>query len=123
MNASDIDGRLREVIVTAYKNSPATQERFDAAELKPDDVQTVADLAQVSVLPKDDIVGLQQTNPPFGGLLAVPMKNSCCGLSRFTSHTPLRDGSWSKAVKTSHSSSGLHFTGGGVRSVPSAWYG
>ena len=75
MNESDIDGRLREVIVAAYNNSPATRERFDAAKLKPGEVETVADLAQVPVLPKDDIIGLQQSNPPFGGLLAVPLSD------------------------------------------------
>jgi phenylacetate-CoA ligase len=75
MNESDIDGRLREVIVAAYNNSPATRERFDAAKLKPGEVETVADLAQVPVLPKDDIIDLQQSNPPFGGLLAVPLSD------------------------------------------------
>jgi phenylacetate-CoA ligase len=75
MNGSDIDGRLREVVTAAYKNSPVTRERFDAADLKPEDIQTVADLAQVPVLPKDDIIGLQQSNPPFGGLLAVPLSD------------------------------------------------
>jgi phenylacetate-CoA ligase len=75
INESDIDGRLQKVIEVAYKNSPATRERFDAAELKPGDIQAVADLVQVPVLPKDDIIGLQQSNPPFGGLLTVPLSD------------------------------------------------
>ena len=67
------DHRLHQVITHAYENAHAVQTRFDEAGLTPDDIQTVADLEKIPVLPKDDVVAMQQADPPFGGLLAVPM--------------------------------------------------
>ncbi len=68
-----LDQRLHETITHAYENSAEVRGRFDAAGLVGDDIQTVADLARVPVLEKDDVITLQEHNPPFGGLLAVPM--------------------------------------------------
>lgn len=68
-----IDDRLRNILQHAYTNAPATQARFDKHKLSPDDIRGVADLHKLPILPKDDVVALQQANPPFGGLLAVPM--------------------------------------------------
>ena len=67
------DRRLRETIDAAYQNSPEVRGRFETAGLAAGDVQTVADLKKVPILEKDDVIALQQANPPFGGLLAVPM--------------------------------------------------
>ena len=68
-----IDRRLADYIAPAYANAPAVKARFDAAGLSPDDVTAVADLHKVPILPKDDVVKLQQADPPFGGMLGVPM--------------------------------------------------
>jgi phenylacetate-CoA ligase len=70
----DIDERVREVVAGAYDNSKEVRERFEAAGLTAADVQTVADLKKVPVREKDEVIALQQTDPPFGGLLAVPME-------------------------------------------------
>jgi phenylacetate-CoA ligase len=67
------DQRLRETIAAAYENSPEVHARFETAGLAAGDVQSVADLRRVPILEKDDVIALQQANPPFGGLLAVPM--------------------------------------------------
>ena len=67
------DNHLRDLIQHAYSNAPATQARFDKHGLLPDDIRSITDLHKLPVLPKDDVIALQQTNPPFGGLLAVPM--------------------------------------------------
>ena len=69
---SDLDQKLQETIAHAYKHSPALKARFDAAGLTAVDVQSRADLVKVPVYPKDQILHQQQTNPPFGGMLAVP---------------------------------------------------
>ncbi len=69
-----IDAQLRDLIEFAYANAPAVKARFDQASITPVDVQSVTDLVKVPILPKDEIIALQQANPPFGGLLAVPMK-------------------------------------------------
>ena len=68
-----VEDRLRQLIGHAYAHSPATRRRFDEAGLTPDDIQGLADLEKIPVLPKDDVVALQQADPPFGGLLAAPM--------------------------------------------------
>jgi len=75
MSAQDLaryqDERLREVVAHAYVHAPAVRAKFDAAGLKPQDVQTVADLAKVPVTRKDELWKLQQAELPFGGFLAV----------------------------------------------------
>ena len=70
---SELDGKLKETIKHAYEQATAVTERFDNAGLKPNDIQTVADLVKIPILPKDDIVAHQQANPPFGGMLGVPL--------------------------------------------------
>ncbi|HEX6385945.1 MAG TPA: AMP-binding protein [Anaerolineae bacterium] len=72
MSENNRDRKLRQTVEHAYASTPATKARFDAADVKPDDIQTVADLVKVPVLPKDELVALQQSDPPFGGLLGVP---------------------------------------------------
>jgi phenylacetate-CoA ligase len=72
-DSHSIDERLREVIEAAYAHAPAIRDHFNAAGLKPEAVQTVADLEQVPVLPKDRVIALQHENPPFGGFLAAPL--------------------------------------------------
>ncbi len=64
---------LNTTISHLYANAPAFRRRMDAAGLTPDDLQTEADLAKLPVLRKDDVIELQKRDPPFGGLLAVPM--------------------------------------------------
>ncbi|MCO5190285.1 MAG: AMP-binding protein [Anaerolineae bacterium] len=63
--------RLQRQIEHAYTHSPATKVRFDAVGVNSADIQTVADLQKLPVLPKDDVIRMQQADPPFGGLLAV----------------------------------------------------
>ena len=69
----NLDERLQKQIQYAYDNTSATKERFDSAGLSPGDIQTVADLEKLAIMPKDEVVRMQQENPPFGGLLAVPL--------------------------------------------------
>ncbi|MDA0246382.1 MAG: AMP-binding protein [Chloroflexi bacterium] len=64
---------LSEVISHLYDNSPAFRARLGAADLTPADLQTEDDLASLPILRKDDLIELQRQNPPFGGLLAVPL--------------------------------------------------
>ncbi|MCB8980941.1 MAG: AMP-binding protein [Ardenticatenaceae bacterium] len=69
---SNLDQKLQEAVKYAYENAPAVKARFDKAGITPDDIQGVADLPKIPVLSKDEIVALQQANPPFGGMLGVP---------------------------------------------------
>lgn len=69
------DEKVRQIVKHAYDSAPAVRARLDRAGLSPADVQSVADLHKIPVLPKDNIVALQQDDPPFGGMLAVSMNN------------------------------------------------
>lgn len=72
--ARHLSERLRHIVRYAYDNAPAVKQKFDAVGLDPAAIQTPADLEQVPVTTKDELVGLQQKNPPFGGFLAVPLE-------------------------------------------------
>ncbi|MGB1251489.1 MAG: phenylacetate--CoA ligase family protein [Candidatus Promineifilaceae bacterium] len=70
-----LDQLVQNQIKHAYENTSATKARLDAAGLTPDDIQSVADLQKLTIMPKDEVVQMQAANPPFGGLLAVPMSS------------------------------------------------
>lgn len=73
MNSKSVDDKVRKIIQFAYANAPAFKTRLDQAGLEPLNIQTLADLAQIPIQTKDEMVALQQADPPFGGALAVPL--------------------------------------------------
>lgn len=73
---SPLDHTLAQFVKHAYAHAPAIQKIFDAAHLKPADIQRVADLARVPITTKDRLVELQRATPPFGGFLAVEVKKT-----------------------------------------------
>ena len=68
------DQQLQELIGHAYANSPAFRARLDGAGVSPDDIRAEADLVKIPVMTKDEAAALQQADPPFGGMLAVPVE-------------------------------------------------
>lgn len=68
---SQIDNRVRELVVHAYENAPAIQQQFEDAGVSPDDIQTADDLAKIPILSKDELVEIHKNNPPFGGFLTI----------------------------------------------------
>ena len=73
MNTPHFKG-LGQIINHAYANSITVKSIFDRAGIVPNDVQSLADLDKVPVTSKDRLVELQGENPPFGGLLTVPIE-------------------------------------------------
>lgn len=67
------DQKIKEAMQWAYDHAPAVKNRFDEAGIEPAQIQNVADLQKLPVLPKDRLVAIQQANPPFGGMLGVPL--------------------------------------------------
>ncbi|MBI4329928.1 MAG: AMP-binding protein [Chloroflexi bacterium] len=65
--------QLRRIIRYAYSNSPALRAKLDGAGVKPSQIKTVRDLERIPITPKDDIRRLQKENPPFGGMVTVPI--------------------------------------------------
>ncbi len=66
-------GRLGDLIAHAANHAPAIGSLFRAAGVLPGDIRSLEDLARLPVTPKARLVELQKENPPFGGLLAVPL--------------------------------------------------
>jgi len=66
-----LDNRIRDLIAHAYAKAPAIQGIMDQAGVKPEDIQTAADLPKIPVTSKDSLVKIHEENPPFGGFLAV----------------------------------------------------
>ncbi len=65
--------RLADVVAHAAANAPAIGDLFRKAGAVPGDIRSLEDLARLPVTPKAKLVELQKANPPFGGLLAVPL--------------------------------------------------
>lgn len=70
-----IDHQLHQTVTHLYAHAPGFKRRLDAAGLSPADLQTVDALARLPVLRKDDLIEQQRQDPPFGGMLAVPVTN------------------------------------------------
>lgn len=73
MSKKTIDEKVKAAVQFAYTHAPALKNRLDQVGLVPNDVQGVNDLVKIPVQTKDEIQRLQQAEPPFGGLLAVPL--------------------------------------------------
>lgn len=75
--ATDWRARQDRLAVQAVRcgaaHSPEIGRRLARAGVSPGDVAGVADLAAVPVLAKDDLPAMQAAEPPFGGMLAVPV--------------------------------------------------
>jgi phenylacetate-CoA ligase len=58
----------------AYRNSTFAKNLLDKAGVRPFNIRTARDLESLPITRKNDLIELQKANPPFGGLLAVPVE-------------------------------------------------
>lgn len=65
--------QLRAVVKHAYEHSPHFRLRMEASRLAPTAIQSSEDLSRLPVLKKSSLPKIQKQEPPFGGLLAVPL--------------------------------------------------
>ena len=65
--------KVSQQVEVAYKNSPEVKGRMDKAGVKPSQIRTTRDLELIPSLSRDGLIGLQEKDPPFGGLLAMPV--------------------------------------------------
>lgn len=68
-----LGARLRQSVAHAYAHAPRIRQMMEKAGLKPSDVRGIEDLARLPLLKKDDLPALQAADPPFGGLVGVPI--------------------------------------------------
>ncbi|NPA27015.1 MAG: phenylacetate--CoA ligase [Chloroflexi bacterium] len=64
---------LQALIMHLATHAPGFARRLAEAGLRPEDIRTLEDLNRLPVLRKDDLAELQAQDPPFGGMLAVPI--------------------------------------------------
>ncbi|MBU2607967.1 MAG: hypothetical protein KKF26_01465, partial [Chloroflexi bacterium] len=69
------DKQVSQVVQFAYDNAPAVKDRMDKAGVKPSQISTTRDLELIPLITRDEVIGLQKDNPPYGGLLAVPVES------------------------------------------------
>ncbi len=67
------DEKVRWIVRHAYEHAPAIREKMDLAGVGPSDIQSVDDMTKIPITSKDDLIGMQKKDPPFGGLLTVPL--------------------------------------------------
>lgn len=67
------DQLAAEAVAYGAERSREVRGRLERAGVSPSDVTGVAGLAPIPVLAKDDLPSLQAADPPFGGMLAVPV--------------------------------------------------
>lgn len=67
------DQMVRWVVVHAYDNVPAIQEKMSRAGVQPAGVNRAVDLQKIPISRLSDVVNAQTRQPPFGGFLAVPV--------------------------------------------------
>src|SRR4030042_971709 len=68
-----LNGRLSRVIAHAYRRAPAVREMMDRAGIKPSQIRTAQDMEKLPITRKTDLIDMQKKNPPFGGILTVPV--------------------------------------------------
>ncbi|MBS7250108.1 MAG: AMP-binding protein [Candidatus Freyarchaeota archaeon] len=57
----------------AYNNSPFYKKLYQDAGLTPEDIKTLDDIRKIPLITKPELQEAQKKDPPFGGLLAVPL--------------------------------------------------
>jgi phenylacetate-CoA ligase len=62
------DKRIAEMAKLGYEKSSRVKRVFDERGLTPADIQSVADLAKLPVINREQIVELEASDPPYGGL-------------------------------------------------------
>jgi phenylacetate-CoA ligase len=71
---ANLEKKLRAVVSHAYLYAPAARAIMDKADIKPSDIRSYKDLEKIPITRKTDVIDLQKSHPPYGGLLAVPFE-------------------------------------------------
>ncbi|HSW58543.1 MAG TPA: AMP-binding protein [Dehalococcoidales bacterium] len=65
--------QLLETLEQAFRRSSAARNILDFVGMSPSDVTSAEDLSSLPIIRKTDLIEMQKTKPPFGGLLMVPI--------------------------------------------------
>jgi phenylacetate-CoA ligase len=65
---------LYQTVGFAYRNSSFTRSILDKSGVRPSSIRTSKDLELLPVIRKNELIEVQKNDPPFGGLLSVPIE-------------------------------------------------
>lgn len=101
----------------AYHQSPFYRELFDRARVRPEHFRNLEDIARFPFIDKQDLVKDQETNPPYGRRVCVPLSrvrrvNVTSGTSGMGQEVHCHD---EKAIYAANASTASHFAAIGLR--------
>lgn len=101
--------KLRWIVKHAYGQAPAVRAKMDEAGVGPEDIRSLKDLEKIPITSKDDLVGLQKKDPPFGGFVTVSPNRlqSICMSPGPIYNTPGNDEPYLRRVERSYFGCGL----------------
>ena len=68
------DRRLVEMVRLGYRASKWVRKAFDERKIKPSRIRTIKDLARLPKISREELVKMEQADPPFAGLSGVGLK-------------------------------------------------
>ena len=70
-----LDNKLSLAVEHAYKHAPAVKKLLDGCGVSPGEIRTVSDLEKVPITRKTDLIEMQKSDLPYGGILTIPPEN------------------------------------------------
>ncbi len=70
-----LNRKLRRAVSNAYRNAPAARKIFDRAGVQPSRIKTVKDLEKLPVTRKTDLIEMQKSDLPYGGVQTVSIED------------------------------------------------
>jgi phenylacetate-CoA ligase len=70
-----LDKRLAETVAYAYKHAPAVRKLLDNAGIAPEQIRAVKDLEKLPITRKTDLLEMQKSQLPYGGLITMSQEN------------------------------------------------
>ena len=70
-----LDNKLSLTVEHAYKHAPAVKKLLDGCGVSPGEIRTVSDLEKVPITRKTDLIEMQKSDLPYGGILTIPPEN------------------------------------------------
>ena len=70
-----LDNKLSLTVEHAYKHAPAVKKLLDGCGVSLGEIRTVSDLEKVPITRKTDLIEMQKSDLPYGGILTIPPEN------------------------------------------------
>ena len=70
-----LDDKLSLTVEHAYRHAPAAKRLLDGCGVSPGEIRTVFDLEKLPITRKTDLIEMQKSDLPYGGILTIPPEN------------------------------------------------